>query len=162
MKNIIINNIANKNSIFKNKDLENNIINISDIDEKHLLNINEANLYEYESVKKNLQKKLSGDLNKYSTNIIGLPSEANNPELRVSNFKDRLYSKRYKDDQSTITNEELERNEKKSRSKKTDINKNLSFRNKINIDKKKYYIQESNNIYKNNLLRKFSAKKKFR
>ena len=143
-KNILINNIMNKNSIYKNKDLENNIINISDIDE-------------YESVRKNLQKKLSGDLNKYSNNIIGLPTELNNPELRVSNFKDRLYSKRYKDDQSTITNEELEKNEKKS--KKKDINKNLSFRNKLNIDKKKYYIQESNNIYKNNLIRNIISKK---
>ena len=158
-KNILINNFVDKNSIYKNNDVENNIINISDIDEKQLLNNKEAYLFEYESVNKNLQKKLSGDLNKYSTNIIGLPIDLNNPELRVSNFKDRLYSKRYKDDRSTITNEELERNEKKNRSKKKDIGKNLSFRNRINIDKKKYYIQESNNKYKNNFLRNISAKK---
>ena len=48
---------------------------------------------------------------------------------------------------------------KKSRSKKNDINKNLSFRNKLNIDKKKNYIQETNNIYKNNLLANISSKK---
>ncbi len=156
-KNILINNLINKNKInkSKNKNIGNNIINISDTEEK----INEENLYEYESIKKSLQKKLSADLNKVSSNIMGIPPETKNSELRVSDFKDKLYSKIYKDDQSTITNEEIEKFEKKSKNKKKDLNKNQSFRYKLNIDKKKYYIQESNNTYKHNILRNISAKK---
>ena len=155
-KNILINNLINKNIISKSKEIGNNIINISDTEEK----INEdENMYEYNTIKKNLQKKLSGDLNKFSSNIIGVPPEVKNSELRISDFKDKLYSKRYKDDQSIITNEVIEKNNK---SKKKDINKNQRFRYKLyklNIDKKKCYIQESNNTYKDYFSRNISAKK---
>ena len=110
-------------------------------------------------LKKIYKKKLSGDLNKFSSNIIGVPPEVKNSELRISDFKDKLYSKRYKDDQSIITNEEIENNKKH---KKKDINQIQSFRNKLyklNIDKKKCYIQESNNAYKDYFSRNISAKK---
>ena len=157
-KNILINNLINKKTLNKNKQLDNNIINISDTEESQMFN--ENNLYEYESIKKNLQKKLSGDLNNFSSEIIGTPPEAKNSDLKISDFKDKLYSKRYKDDKSTITNEDFEKQERKSCSKKKDfLNKHPSFKSKANIDKKKCYLKDTNNIFKNNYLQNISEKK---
>ena len=146
-KNILINNLINKKTLIQIKQLDNNIINISDTDERQFFD--ENNLYEYESIKKNLQKKLSGDLHNFSSEIIGTPPKSKNSDI-ISNFKDKLYSKRYKDDKSTITNEDIEKNETKSYSRKKDIlDKNQSLRYKVNIDKKKCYLRESNNNIQN-------------
>ena len=150
-KNIIKNNLINKYKYDINKKvLGNNIINISDSEENNILNNEELEL-----IKKNLKKKLSGDLNKYSSNIINDLPASKNSDSRISNFKDKLYSKIYKDEQSIIANEEIKKINKKSKSKKKDINRNESFRY-LNIDKKKNYIQESNNTY---VLRNISTKK---
>ena len=172
-KNILINNLNSQKSVKKKVELENNIINISDTEDKKILenNENENDLNEYESLNKNLHKKLSANLNNYSSKIIGIALEAKDSDLKITNFKDKLYSKVYKDDQNTITNEENEtenENEKikikskskhksKNKSKNKNMSKNKSFKYKINIDKKKYYLRESNNNNIQNIFTKKSS-----
>ena len=156
-KNNLINNLINKKKInIKNSSLGNNIINISDIEENNELNSNENNalnsndnyLQEYDSIKQNLKKKLSGDFyNNYSSSLIVAPFDAKNSQINIFNFKDKIYSKKYKDDQGIITNEEMNKIislNKKSKSK----NKNKKRDKSIYIDKQKDYLQESNNAYK--------------
>jgi len=144
-KNILINNLINNKYLTKNKKLNNNMINISDTEEKQDIN-NENNLNEYDSINKNLKKKLTGDLHIFPSSLIAITPESKNSE--IINNKNKFYSKRYKNDQSTTINDEIKKIKKISRSNsKNLINKN-DKRSKIYINNKKYDLQETNNIYK--------------
>jgi len=147
-KNYLINNLINKKYINKTKKLDNNIITISDTEENQDLLDNVSNMNEYDSIKKNLTKKLSGDINIFSSSRIMPPPEPKNNELNMLKIKDKYYSKRYKDEQSITTNDEM--NKIKKMKKKTKSKSKKRDRSRINIDKKKYYLQESNNTYKVN------------
>ena len=162
--NNLINNFVDTNSLNKKKKSRNNLINISDSEEKKYSQNIEINPkeYQYESIKKNLQKKLSDNINMYSSKIIATSPESKDKLRKSSNFKDKIYSKRYKDDQSSATNEENdieinennenninEKSQSKKKSKNKNISKNHSYKYKINIDKKKSYLKESN--YTNNI-----------
>ena len=63
-------------------------------------------------------------------------------ELNGNIYKDLLYSKRYKDEHSTTTNEDYEKIELRKNTKSS--NKN----HKINLDHKKIYLKEQDNIVK--------------
>ena len=155
IKNILVNNLLDKNSPNKKNDFGKQMINISDMDEKNLLN-KEKDLYDYETLGKNLEKKFSGDLNKISTRAFGESTEIKNNELRASNF---YKYKRYKNERSAKANEEIEKNSNIKKFDINKINKNQSFRNKMNIAQKKNYIQNFN--LKNNVFRNISAKKSY-
>ena len=155
------NNMTNTKSLNKKK-LRNNLINISNSEEKKTLNNNENGSKEYDSIKKNLKTKMSRNISDNSSKNNSLSPESKD-ELRTSNYKDKIYSKRYKDDQSIITNEEnenemetdknshIEKSKSKKKSKNKNMTKNQSYKYKINIDKKKNYLKESNYVNNQNI-----------
>ena len=160
-KNNLINNLINKKKINIKNNLGHNIINISDIEENKELNNNEDYFHEYDSIKQNLKKKLSGDLyNNFSSSLIVAPPEPKNSQLQIFNFKDKIYSKRYKDDLTTINNDDINKVIKLKKKSKSKNKSKKSDKSRINIDKKKDYLQESNTIYKlNNILVKQNTDK---
>ena len=182
-KSHLINNLINKQPLNSKKEQGNNIINISDLEEKKLLYNKYNNLNQYESALKNLQKKLSVNYSNYSSKIIGTVPESKAIDLRASDYKDQLYSKRYKNEQISISNDENEivnfekivfkrkskskrksrskrKSKKKSKSKNRNLSKNQSYKYKINIDKKKDYLRESNiNLRNNNSLQNILTRK---
>ena len=120
----------NKRTTNLNKEKRNSIINISYLDDKNIFN----NINEQEYINKNLQKKFSSDLNRFSFGFMGMQKqpEKNKSNLHSSNFKKHLFSK----------NTEVKNNRYKL---KDEINKNIS---KDKIYPKKNYM--SNNIYEKN------------
>jgi len=166
--NNITNNIMTKNLLRDNGEL-NNIINISDSEEKKVINLKENILnnnininniqeYEYGPIKKRLQKKFSGDLKNFSLRFIEGLSDSKLYDLRIINGKDKLYSKKYKDDQSIIVSD-IDTNEKYGQIIKNESsNKNKNLKSKKSIDTKKKYLKESNNTFKNE---KNKLKKKY-
>ena len=151
-KNNLINNLINKKKINIKNNLGNNIINISDIEEKLDINNDDNYIHEYDSIKQNLKKKLSGDLyNNFSSSlIVAPPPEPKNSELQIFNFKDKIYSKRYKDEQATINNDGINKVIKLNKNSKSKNKSKKRDKSRINIDKKKDYLQESNIPYKLN------------
>ena len=161
--NSLKNNIMTKN-LTKDKGELNNIINISDSEEKEkekkiIINMKENTIsnnkiydnqeYEYSPIKKNLRKKFSGDLQNFSLRFIEGLSDYKNYDLRIINGKDKLYSKKYKDDQSIIICDNAANDKPEEIIKNKSSNKNNNLRHKISIDTKKQYLKESNNTYKN-------------
>ena len=172
--NSITNNIITKN-LTKDKGELNNIINISDSEENKIENMKENTItnniidnkiygiqeYEYGPIKKNLQKKFSGDLQNFSSRFIEGLSDSKIYDLRIINGKDKFYSKKYKDDHSIIVND-IDPNDKIGEiNKNKSCNKNNNFRHKISIDTKKKYLKESNNTFKNNENERNKSKKKY-
>ena len=166
--NNISNNILTKN-LTRDKKEFNNIINISDSEEKKIINMKENGItnniidnkiyehniydiqeYEYGAIKRNLQKKFSGDLQIFSSRFMDGLSDSKNYDLRITNGKDKLYSKKYKDDQSIIVSDIATNEQFGKIIKNKSSNKNNNLRNKISIDTKKKYLKESNNTFKNN------------
>ena len=166
--NSLKNNVVTKN-LTKDKGDINNIINISDSEEKEkekekiIINMKENTIsnnlidnkiydmqeYKYGPIKKNLQKKFSGDLQNFSSRFIEGLSDYKNYDLRIINGKDKLYSKKYKDDQSIIISDSATNEKIGEIIKNKSSNKNNNLRHKISIDTKKQYLKESNNTYKN-------------
>jgi hypothetical protein len=172
--NSITNNIMTKN-LTKEKGELKNIINISDSEENKIENMKENTItnniidnkiygiqeYEYGPIKKNLQKKFSGDLQNFSSRFIEGLSDSKIYDLRIINGKDKFYSKKYKDDHSIIVND-IDPNDKIGEiNKNKSCNKNNNFRHKISIDTKKKYLKESNNTFKNNENERNKSKKKY-
>ena len=151
----LIKNLINKPTKNKNEGINgNNLINISDSEEKKLSNFNEDEIHAFESFKKKLEKKYSSDFYNFSPRFVGI-SESKNFDIRLSYYKDKIFSKRYKDDFSIIANDDFDKKIKVKSSNKNHINKH-----KLNIDTKKNYLKESNNnTYKKNYKQNISLKK---
>ena len=61
----------------------------------------------------------------------------------INNYKDLYFTKRYKDDHSTTTNEDFEKTEFRKNTKSSKKN------HKINLDFKKIFLKEKDDYYKN-------------
>ena len=131
-----------KNLNNNKKEMNNNIINISDSEEV-LDKYNENNKYEYyNSIKRNLQKKLSGDLNNYSNGFIRTMQNDKDNELRISNYN-KIYSKnpkKYIINNNKLTIEDRDKNNKSL----NNLFSNIYHRNKDN----KLYKESNNSLTK--------------
>ena len=150
--NINSNNIKNTDNLINISNISNSdkIINKKNVFEKIEETENENNIYEYESIRKNLHKKFQNNLNNNENNSKNFEYNfiPNNNNIRNSIHKDKtrdISNERYKliyNIRSTINEKEKEKNENK-------IDKRESAFHKKNI-RNKFFNEENKN--KNNTL----------
>ena len=133
-RNFNLNNYINQKQAINNKDMNNNIINISGSDEL-LDKYNENKDNEEKSIKINLKQKLSGDLYGYSNSFLvnSIQNDKNN-NMITSNYKDKLALK-FNMNYNNLT---IDEKNKKNKSH----NKNNFVPHRRNIDNE---LKESNN-----------------
>ena len=134
------NNYNNYNNNNNNKTLNTNLINISDSEEFSKYNDNSKYEY-YNSIRKNLRKKLSGDLNNFSNGFINTNQSEKDTELKISNYN-KIYSKNSK--KYIINNNKLTIEERdKNNNSLNNLFSNIYYRNKDNT-----FLKNQNNSIK--------------
>ena len=91
--------------------------------------------------KENIDSIIKTNLFKNSPNKFQVISSDKDEE--INNYKDLYYTKRYKDEHSTTTNEDFEKSEFRKNTKSSKKN------HKINLDFKKIFLKEKDDYYKN-------------
>ena len=93
--------------------------------------------------KQNINNIIKVNLFQNSSNKFQVISSDIDEEINYNNYKDLYYTKRYKDEHSTTTNEDFEKSEFR---KKTKSSNKI---NKTNLDYKKKYLNEQDDFNKN-------------